>query len=264
MATMTKHAPGTFSWVELGTTNQDAAKKFYAAVFGWTFKDTPMGPDAGVYTIFQNKDQPCAALYTLMPDMQKQGIPPHWGAYVTVNSADETAKKATTLGGKVMMEPFDVMGTLGRMAVIQDPTGAVFSVWQAIDHQGVGVLDEPGALTWAELLTNDTAKAEKFYTQLIGWKSEKMPMGNSDYTLFQRSDGANAGGLFQITAEMQGVPPNWTIYFQTADIQATVNKIKSQGGEIVVPPGPIPNVGHFAIVKDGQGAAFGLLQPENR
>lgn len=263
MTTMTKHAPGTFSWVELGTTNQDGAKKFYASLFGWTFKDFPMGPDAGVYTIFQNNGQDCAALYTLMPDMQKQGIPPNWGAYISVTSADDTAKKASSLGGKVMMEPFDVMGTLGRMAVIQDPTGAVFSVWQAKDHAGAGVLDEPGALCWAELLTNDTAKAEQFYTQLIGWKSEKAPMDNVDYTLFKRADGANAGGLFKLTAEMKGVPPNWTIYFQTSDIQATVDKVKGQGGQVMMPPTPIPHVGQFAMVQDPQGAVFGLLQPSS-
>lgn len=262
MATMTKHAPGTFCWVELATSNQDAAKKFYSGLFGWTFSDTSMGPDAGVYTIFKNKGQDCAALLSMTPDMTKQGIPPNWGAYVAVTSADDTAKKAESLGGKMMMQPFDVMGTLGRMAVLQDPTGGVFSVWQAKDHPGVGITHEPGALCWNELMTPDPKKAEAFYSSLIGWKTESMPMeAGKTYTLFKRTDGTNAAGAMKMPDTLKGVPPHWITYFQTGDIQATVNKAKASGAEILVPATPIPNVGQFAMIKDPQGAAFGLLQP---
>jgi uncharacterized protein len=264
MTATTKHAPGTFAWPELHTTNQDAAKKFYTGLFGWSFKDTPMGPDAGVYTIFMKTDQPTAALTTMMADQQKQGVPPHWGVYVTVTNADETTKRATTLGGKVLMEPFDVMGTLGRMAVLQDPTGAVFCLWQAKDHAGVGVLDESGALCWTELMTPDPAKAEKFYTELIGWKSERMSMDDGDYTLLKRPDGTNAAGIMKTPPMAAQAPPHWLSYFQTSDIKATVAKLTSLGGQVKVPPTDIPNVGTFAVVNDPQGAYFGLLQPTAR
>jgi predicted enzyme related to lactoylglutathione lyase len=262
MTTTTKHAPGTFCWPELATTDQEAAKKFYGGLFGWTFTDTSMGTDAGVYTSFKLQGKDVAAAHTVTPEMQKAGVPPHWGAYVAVASADQAAKQAAALGGKVLFEPFDVMGTLGRMAILQDPTGATFSVWQAMDHPGVGILDEPGSLCWTELMTRDPAGAESFYKALIGWKSESMPMGEmGTYTVFKRGDGQNAAGMMKIPDNLTAnVPPNWLSYFLTKDIKATSDKVKTLGGQVMVPPTPIPNVGTFAVVCDPQGATFGLLQ----
>ena len=260
MATMTKHAPGTFCWAELGTTDQDAAKKFYGGLFGWTFRDQSMGPGQGIYTIFQNKGQDCAALYTLMPDMLKQGVPPNWGSYIAVTSADETAKKVAQLGGTVIMEAFDVMDA-GRMATIKDPTGAVFSLWEAKNHPGVGILREPGALCWTELMTTDPAKAGAFYKSLVGWSTQDMPMGPMTYTLFKRADGTDAAGMMKIPDDMKGVPPHWTNYFQITDVQATLAKAKSLGAGVLVPVTSIPGKGQFAILTDPQGAAFAVFQP---
>jgi len=267
MTTTTKHAPGTFCWPELATTNQEGAKKFYSSLFGWTSQDTPIG-EGETYTIFQLKGQPAAAVFTMMKDMQKQGVPPHWAAYISVNDADETAKKAETLGGKVIMQPFDVMQH-GRMAVIQDPTGAVFSLWQAKEHNGVGIFNEPNALVWTELLTPDPTKAETFYKSLIGWTSETMTMddpkatqksGTTTYTLFKRQGGENAAGMMKMPMQGQA-PPNWLTYFQVTDTDATVNKAKSLGANVFVPPTDIPNVGRFSVLADPSGAAFAVLQP---
>lgn len=260
MATTTKHAPGTFCWPELSTTDQEAAKKFYAGLFGWTSSDTPMGPDAGSYTIFKHKGQDVAAAHTLTPDMKSAGMPPCWSAYVSVASADEAAQKAAALGGKVVMPPFDVMGTLGRMAILQDPTGATIAAWQAKDHPGVGILDEPGSLCWTELMTRDPAAAGAFYQDLIGWSSEAVDMGAmGTYTLFKRS-GENAAGMMRTPDDMPQIPAHWLSYFQVEDIRKTTDRAASLGGKIFVPPTPIPNVGTFAVVADPQGATFGLLQ----
>src|ERR1700704_1030751 len=117
MPTITQHAPGSFCWPELASSDQDAGKKFYSGLFGWTFKDNPIS-DGEMYTIFQLGGRDCAALYTMRPEMKKQGVPPHWGSYVAVANADEAAAKARQIGGTIIMEPFDVMEN-GRMAVIQ-------------------------------------------------------------------------------------------------------------------------------------------------
>src|SRR5258706_9022601 len=132
MPTITQHAPGAFCWPELGTSDQNAAKKFYGGLFGWTFNDTPIGPDQ-VYTIFQLDGRDAAALYTLQPDMLKMGVPPHWETYVAVANADNAAALAKQNGGTILKDAFDVMDA-GRMAVIQDPLGATFCVWQANKH----------------------------------------------------------------------------------------------------------------------------------
>jgi len=258
MTTLTKHATGTFSWPELGTTDQDGAKKFYSGLFGWTIKDTPMGPSE-VYTIFQKNGNDVGALYTLRAE--QKGVPPHWGAYVTVDDADASAAKAKQLGGTVVMEPFDVMEH-GRMAVIKDPTGAVFCVWQAKQHIGASVLNEPNAMCWTELVTPDPAKAKEFYTKLIGWTTSEMPMKDGGvYTLFNRADGVGAGGLMKTPEMMKGAPAVWMTYFAVEDIQAAVAKIQQLGGKIAVPPQMIPDVGTFTVAQDPQNAVFCLLQP---
>src|SRR5437660_166619 len=121
------HPPGEFSWVELGTTDQAAAKTFYSSLFGWAAKDMPMGPNE-FYTMFRLEGRDAAAGYTIRAEDRAKGVPPHWMMYIAVQSADETAGKVGQLGGKVLAPPFDVFES-GRMAVILDPTGATFSLW---------------------------------------------------------------------------------------------------------------------------------------
>jgi len=254
MATITQHAPGTFCWPELATTDQARAKEFYARLFGWSFDDSPSG-EGQVYTMLKLGERPVGALFQMGKEQQDK--PPHWASYVAVTSADETAATAKQLGGKLMMEPFDVMD-VGRMAVIQDPQGAVVAVWQAKKHTGAGVLDEPGALCWTELMTSDTASAARFYTGLFGWTSEAKPMGPTTYTVFKRGE-KSAGGMMGISPEMGPVPPHWLAYFAVGDCDESVAEAIMLGGQVMVPPTDVPGVGRYAILTDPQGAAFAVI-----
>ena len=128
MSEFTEYPPGTFSWVELGTSDANGAKKFYKDLFGWEYNDVPAGPDQ-IYTMIQKDGKNACALYGLNEEMKSQGVPPHWLSYVTVANADETAAKVKEHGGTVLKEPFDVFD-VGRMAALQDPTGAAFAIWQ--------------------------------------------------------------------------------------------------------------------------------------
>lgn len=258
MATITQHAPGTFSWPELATTDQPGAKKFYSALLGWDMNDNEMGPGE-TYTMIMLKDRNVGALYNMRKEERSMGIPPHWNSYVTVESADAAAAKAKSLGATLLAEPFDVMD-VGRMAIIQDPAGAVFCVWQAKKHIGAGVLGETGSLVWTELLTTDVAKAQPFYTGLFGWKAEAMPMGPMTYTIWKNGS-EQAGGMMQITKEMGPMPSNWMVYFGVDDVDASAARATSLGGTIVVPPTDIPNIGRFAVIMDPQGAAFSIFKP---
>ncbi len=251
-----QYAPGTFCWVELGTSDGEAAKKFYTGLFGWDFTDTPIGPGM-VYTMLKQDGKDVGALYQLMPEMKAQGIPPHWLSYVSVTSADETAAKAKEAGGALMKEPFDV-STVGRMAVVQDPTGAVFALWQAGTHAGAGVVNVPNSLVWNELMTTDTAKAGDFYTTLFGWTKDVQQFG-MEYALFKNGD-RGAGGMLAITPEMGPIPPNWMVYFAVDDCDATAEKASSLGGQIMKPAEDIPGVGRFAVLLDPQGAAFAIIK----
>ena len=154
MATLSEHKPGDFCWMELGATQQPAAKAFYGNLFGWNAQDNPLGPNE-IYTMFDLDGRPIAGCYRVGPGTQVPGIPPHWDLYIAVESAEETVRRAADAGGKVIKSPFDVF-VYGRMAVIQDPTGAT-------------ARNEEGAFCWADLSTPEPAKAAEFYETVFGW-----------------------------------------------------------------------------------------------
>ena len=253
------YKPGTFCWVELGTTDSTAAKNFYTQLFGWEYEDHPMGPD-GVYTMLKLDNKDVGALFELMPDMRAQGVPPNWLSYISVANVDESAEKAKAEGATLLKEPFDVM-TVGRMAVVQDPTGAVFALWQAKDHKGAGIYNVPNSFIWNELGTRDTQKAGEFYSKVFGWAQEGFPGSPIEYTVFKNGD-RGAGGMYRITPEMGPIPPHWLVYFAVDDCDAKVQKATELGARGMKPAEDIPGVGRFAILIDPQGAVFAILKPE--
>ena len=254
------YAPGTFCWVELGTIDGEAAKKFYTELFGWSFTDNPMGPDM-VYTMLKQDGKDVGALYEMHAEMRSMGIPPHWLSYVSVESADESAAKAKALGATLMKEPFDVF-TVGRMAVVQDPTGAVFALWQPGTHKGAGVVNVPNSLCWNELVTPDVDKAGEFYTGLFGWGKNVQQMGPMTYTSFMNGE-RPAGGMYKPGPELGEIPPHWMLYFAVDDADATTAKATELGARVLAPPMDIPDTGRFAILQDPQGAAFAIIKLAN-
>jgi predicted enzyme related to lactoylglutathione lyase len=258
MPIMTKHEPGTFSWTELATTDSGAAKKFYGALLGWEFDDMPSGPDM-IYSMSKVGGQHVAGVFDIHGEMN--GMPPSWTSYVAVEDADTAARKVTAAGGKLVKEPFDVFD-VGRMAVVQDPTGAVLCVWQARKHIGAGVLHDPGAMTWNELITSNVDRAGKFYATVFGWTLTPVDMGPiGKYTLFGRAgDKNNVGGMMPLGPQMKGVPSHWLVYFAVKDVDKSAKKVTELGGKVVSPPMDIPDLGRFAVVQDPQGAAFAIYK----
>jgi predicted enzyme related to lactoylglutathione lyase len=254
------YKPGTFCWVELATSDADAAKTFYTQLFGWTYEDHPMGPGM-VYTMLKLDGKDVGALYKLMDEQAAQGVPPNWLSYVSVTNADESTAKAKDLGATILKDAFDVM-TVGRMSVIQDPTGAVFALWQAGDNKGSAIYNVPNSLCWNELMTTDVARDKEFYTQLFDWGANTQNFGDFEYTMFQNGE-RGAGGMLQITPEMGPIPSNWLVYFAVDDCDAKVQKATELGANVMKPADDIPGVGRFAILTDPQGAAFAFIKLEN-
>ena len=260
MPTVNQHAPGSFSWFELGTTDQDAAKNFYTRLFNWTSEDHPMGP-GGVYTMFRLNGRDAAAGYTLNPQQRSQGVPPHWMIYIAVENADQTAGRAAELGATLMAPPFDVFD-IGRMAVIADPTGAVFSIWQAKKHSGVGVIGEDGAFSWADLNTRDPESAKRFYGQLFGWN---ITAGKDDPTGYLHiQNGEHYIGGIPSPKQIGNVPPHWLVYFHVSDCGKSLDRAADMDAQVLLPTTRLEHVGRFAVVKDPQGAAFALFEPEKK
>ena len=250
------NVPGTFCWPELCSTDAAVSKKFYASLFGWESSDVHM--PGGEYTLFKLGHQRVGAMYQVTEERKIAGILPHWNCYVAVTSVDETAQNTTSLGGKVLREPFGTDGN--RIANLQDPTGATFCIWE-INEQPQGIrLNEIGALCWTELYTRDPTKAATFYSGLFGWRPQPWRGGAVPYTLFHLADQDRpAGGMMAMPTEMPG-RSHWLPYFQVDDADKSAEFSKELGGKICNPPMEIASVGRMAMLADAQGAAFAVIK----
>jgi uncharacterized protein len=243
------YAPGMFCWADLGTTDAEAAKAFYTAVFGWEAEDAPAG-DAGVYTTFKLEGRDVAALYE-MGDEERESLTPHWSSYVAVEDVDALAPRVLELGGEVLAHPFDVMQA-GRMTALRDPTGATLHLWQAREQIGAGRVNAPGCMCWNELATPDPARARDFFAELLGWTVEPEESG---YGVIKVGGALNVG----IRPPQDGEPTHWLVYFTAASIDETMEAIREGGGTVITGPAATP-VGRVAAVSDPQGAPFALFE----
>ncbi len=256
MPTTTKAPTGTFCWIELQSTDLPASRKFYGSLFAWETSEIP-GPQP--YVMASNGTNNVAGLTVLADEAKKKGAPPNWLSYVAVADAAASAKKIASLGGKVLMGPME-MGP-GKMVVAQDPTGAVFALWQQLKPMGTFQFGDPGSLGWNELSTTNVDRAGSFYGGLFGWAPKSSEMPGMVYTTFMLGNtDAMAGGMMAQPKEMAGAPSMWTVYFSVADADKTVEAAKSLGGKVLVPPTDIPTIGRFAVLTDPQGAAFSVIK----
>ncbi len=248
---VTKYPQGTFSWADFFSTDIDSSKKFLIAVFGWDAQDMPTAPGKPDYTMFSmNGKYVAGGSPAFDPKMGS-----FWQSYITVENLDEMVKKAEGLGAKILMPAMDVLDS-GRMATIADPEGATVSLWQPNKHIGAGIVNIPGAMSWNELYVKDTEKAKDFYSKLFGW-TYNTDESNGYITI--RNNGRANGGIFKLTNEMQGVPPNWTVYFTVQNLDDTIAKVKEFGGQIGMGPKEI-GVGKIAMVSDPANAHFMIME----
>jgi predicted enzyme related to lactoylglutathione lyase len=254
----TGYPPGQFCWVDLATTDVQAAKAFYSGLLGWEAEDMPVD-GGGVYSMARLDGKYVAAIAPQPPQQSQAGVPPMWNSYVAVESADAAADRAKELGATVHAGPFDVMEA-GRMAVIQDPQGAFFMVWQAGRHFGAELVNAPGAWVWNELATPDLDGATAFYGGLFGWSISQFEGSPQVYMSIVNGDASN-GGMRPV---QPGEPPHWAVYFGTEDVEASLAKVEELGGTRIAGPIDI-DFATIGIAQDPQGATFALyagqLQP---
>jgi predicted enzyme related to lactoylglutathione lyase len=245
-------APGTPSWVDLGSPDLEASKAFYSQLFGWE-TETPPVPEAGGYTLFKYKGKQVAGLGPL----QNPDQPPAWTTYISTDDANATSQRVREAGGQVVMEPMTVMEE-GRMAIFIDPTGAAFAVWQPNRHHGAELVNEPGSFGWNELATRDLQAAKDFYAKVFGWGADTSAGPEGSYTEW-KLNGKSIGGAMEINEQFPpNVPPHWLTYFVVEDADATAKKAEELGGKVYVPPRDI-EPGRFAVLSDPQGAAFAIF-----
>jgi predicted enzyme related to lactoylglutathione lyase len=254
MAERSEYPPGTFSWIDLGTPDVEAAKRFYTGLFGWEAHAMAAG-EAATYVVCTLRGRRVAALFERQP--QPDGLPPIWGNYISVQDADAAARRADELGGTLHGEPFDVLDA-GRMAVISDPTGAMVSLWEPRSQHGAELVNEPGCLTWNELGTNDPETAGRFFSRLLGWSVDRVEGPEPPYWSIEVGGRPN-GGMRQLSAPevKAGSPSHWLAYFGVEELEAATARAGELGGQVLA--GPIDmEAGRFAVLKDPQNTPFAL------
>jgi predicted enzyme related to lactoylglutathione lyase len=252
MGERTKYTPGTFSWTDLTTTDPEAAKEFYTGLFGWQTEDMPAG-NGMTYTMASVNGKYVAAMSAQPQQQREAGVPPMWNSYVTVESADQAVERAKGLGATVHAPAFDVLD-VGRMAVIQDPQGAYFEVWEPKQHIGAGLVNGHGLLCWNELATPDPDGSAGFYTELFGWTVEPME-GPVPYLVIGNADGHGNGGI-RAAAEQE--PTYWLVYFGIDDLDAGIAKVGELGGSALGEAMEIAEGNRIVALQDPQGAVFAL------
>lgn len=243
---------GTPCWVDLGVDDIARASAFYAGLFGWEIQAGP--PEAGGYVMCLTNGRPVAGIG---PKQGPPGTPPAWTTYLAADDADDTARMVKVAGGQVLMEPMDVMD-VGRMAVAADPGGAVFGIWQARTHIGVGLANEPGTLCWNENFSRDFDRNKAFYQTAFGYEFGDIGDVSFKYATL-KVGGADVGGIGELdTTFPAGVPAHWSSYFAVENTDAAVAQVSVSGGSVARAAWDTP-YGRMAVVSDDQGAIFSLI-----
>jgi predicted enzyme related to lactoylglutathione lyase len=252
MGEVTTYPQGTFCWVDLGTTDVEGAKGFYGELFGWKMEDIPTG-QAGPYTMCRVNGKDVAGIYD-QPEEERAVAPPHWNSYLAVDDVETVTARAKEMGPMSITEPFDVMER-GRMTVLQDPAGALVSLWEANRSIGAHLVNEVGTWTWCDLATRDPVKASGFYADLFGWRFE--PRGDGYWSISM--DRFLIGGMRTMNEDPPETPAHWMPYFVLANADDAMTRIGQLSGKILVPPREVP-AGRFLVFADPVGAFLGVVE----
>ncbi|MFI7702746.1 VOC family protein [Nonomuraea sp. NPDC049480] len=253
MSQRTGYDPGIPCWVDLSSTDVAASARFYGAIFGWE-ADMIDDPAAGGYGMFVHQGKKVAGLGPVMGE----GMPSTWNTFVATDDAAALAGRVRDAGGTVTIEPMPVFEE-GTMTVFRAPDGSFAAAWQAGNHPGAELVNEPVSFCWSELITRDPAAAERFYSAVFGWRPESLDMGGVKYTEWHAGEPAVAGMMEMAADFPRETPSFWMTYFAVADLEATCAAAERAGARIQVramdaPPGP------FSMLTDPQGAAFSMIQ----
>lgn len=236
--------------MDLSTPDVAGAKRFYSAVFGWEFADS--GEDLGGYVMASVKGNSVAGIGTAKP-----GARPAWLLYFSVSDAEKLELVIPENGGAVLVPSFDV-GELGRALVATDPAGAPFGAWQAKQHIGAELVNEPGALTWEDLRSNDPAASQSFFAKLFGYRFDSVPMAPDGYAVFAaEGDEAPMGGIGGMM-DMAGAPSHWIVCFGVGDADEAMTVARDSGGSVVKEAKDTP-YGRIAMLGDNAGATFCVI-----
>jgi predicted enzyme related to lactoylglutathione lyase len=260
---MTTAGPGTIVWYELLTSDPKGAIAFYTDVVGW--KTEPFKGAGDDYLMWTGSQGPVGGV-TQLPEMAKQhGAPPYWQANIQVPNVDDAVAKVKARGGKVFV--VEDVPTVGRLAVIADPQGAVIALFTPEQPMPLHDLAKDGEFSWHELYTTDYQAAFSFYSEVVGWeKLGEFDMGPMGIYLLWGVGGKQLGGMMTMPKDMKApdgrpVPPSWMYYVTTSDFDAAFERAKASGARVLNGPMEVPGGQRIVQLMDPQGAAFALTEP---
>ncbi|HEU0032211.1 MAG TPA: VOC family protein [Kofleriaceae bacterium] len=247
-------ATAKFVWFEYVSKQGDKAQGFFGELFNWSTQAVPM-PEIGDYKMIAVGDRTIGGYLPTPTGAPEQA---HWLSHLGVADAAASAAKVKAAGGKVLKEATKI-GEFGTMAIVSDPQGGVFALWQPAKGDDEAPAPTTGTFCWNELASSDPKASLAFYQAIGGFEVETMEMpGMGSYHVLKSGGQPRAGIMKQ---SMPGQPHAWLPYVSVASADVTTERAKKLGANVVVPPTDIPNVGRFAIFLDPQGAALGILQP---
>jgi predicted enzyme related to lactoylglutathione lyase len=239
---------GKFVWHEQVSSDPQQAQDFYTQLFGWSTE--VFKPGESDYTMISAQGQYHGGFSRAM----EGAPPPHWLSHVRVERLEDTIEKASAAGGSLAAGPFE-MGEVGRIAIIADPQGAYVSAYEP-ENEGPAA---EGVFVWDELGTTDADGAQRFYEEVFGWTTSDMGADYGGYRVFNRGETGIAGLM---TLPDRSIPPHWQPYVAVEDPDATAARAAELGGSALMEPMDVPNVGRIAVLRDPQGATFGIIKPQ--
>lgn len=258
---------GAFCWIELVAKDPSAWRDFYAPLFGWSLVEGRANEKES-FTVFTLNDRRAGGVRRIRPEQTAMGLAPHWKVHVAVESAEGVAAKVAALGGTVL-EPPGEGHHVTRTAAFRDPAGAIFSVWEHANGQGLSTHGEDRAFCWADLKTPNPEPAWRFYSSLFGWR---MATGRHDacgdfhahealagYYHIQNGD-ARIGGIPPLSQADRQTCPHWVIYFAVPDVDRVAANAVQLGATLHIAPRAIQNVGVISVIDDPEGARFGVFR----
>jgi hypothetical protein len=241
---------GQFVWRELMTTDVAASLRFYSETFGWKTETMQM-PDGTDYTMVKAGDTGVGGIMKHpMP-----GVPAYWSAAVSVDDVDAVAGRVTAAGGKVIVPPMDA-AEMGRYAGLQDRQGAIVNAWKGNDGD-MPAPERPGVgmFCWEQLNTTAPADALEFYSKVFGWTNEPFSAGG-DMKVFK----ATGTSVASVMANPPGVPAHWLSYVVVDKLTSAYERVKQQGGQVVIERIDVPTVGSIGVIQDNVGAVIGVFE----
>ncbi len=255
-----EHHVGKVIFLELVTPDLAASTRFYAGLFGWTFRDIQAG--ATQYAEASLDGRPVAGLvHRALPAGERRQ--PAWLSFFAVSDADAAEKIALQHGAKVLFEPHS-FADRGREAVFADPQGAVFAVLASSSGDPPDFLAAPGEWIWSSLITSDPDTDAAFYQTLFDYEVFELPASGGARHLLLASHNYARASVNTLPANTPDPHPYWLNYVRVEDAVKMTAKVAALGGRVLVEPWVDRHGGKVAVVADPLGAPFGLLEwPES-